>query len=336
MKRSSDMRVDGWLAIALALGLGSGQVAVALADEVPGAAAGVAVRIDDGRLTLQPHGAPLAEVLRAIGEAGGFEVILRGSLAEPVNEELADLPLEDAIRTLVGAHGLMVLRAAPSTDQTLGDIAEIRVRARGDASAQDLARSEPVQAAPQEDVVRQEEIDPAERQEAYRRAVRDYVPPTREQLTLALSAPATEDRIVAVPKVGMLPAGEAVKVLEDALSDDQDALVRSRAVAALTRLKGPAAGRLLRQRAIEDADADLRAQAINAIATSRGERSVNVLARAIRQDPDPEIRRVAVRALGRIEGDLARRHLERATREGDPEISRAAEQALAARADVRD
>jgi HEAT repeat protein len=225
----------------------------------------------------------------------------------------------------------VVLRAVASADQTQGDVVEIRVRARGGARAQDLAPSDPGQAAAQEDVHLQEESDPAERREAYRQAVGDDVPPTREELTLALSAPATEDRIVAVPKVGMLAPGEAVAVLEDALSEDQDALVRSRAVAALTRLEGPAAGRLLRQRALEDADPDLRSQAINAIATSRGERSVNVLARAMREDPDPEIRRVAIQALGRVEGDWARRYLERAARTLAPELRSVAERALAAR-----
>lgn len=327
----SNRRMRGWLAVALALCLGAG--AVAQADEVP---AGVVARIDDGRLTLQPHGAPLAEVLKAIGAAGGFAVVLRGPLAEPVSQEVADVSLEQAIRSLVGAHGLIVLRAAPHGDQTVGEVAEIRVRARPQA-ASGMASSDPAPTPPpddmaqQEDVVQQEELNPAKRQQAYREAVLAYIPPTREDLMVALSAPATEDRVVAVPKVGVLPPDEAIAVLEGALAEDQDALVRSRAVAALTRLEGQAADRLLCQRALEDADAGLRAQALNAIATSRGERSVNLLARALRQDPDPQIREVAIRALGRIEGDWVRRYLERAARTLDPGLRRVAEQALAER-----
>jgi hypothetical protein len=323
----SNRRMRGWLAVALTLCLGIG--AVAQADEAP---AGVVARIDDGRLTLQPYGAPLAEVLKAIGAAGGFAVVLRGPLAEPVEQELADVPLEDAIRSLVGAHGLIVLRAAPHGDQTVGEVAEIRVRARPRA-ASGVASPDPAPAPPQNDVAGQQELSPAERQQAYRAAVLAYVPPTREELFVALSAPATEDRVVAVPKVGVLSPDEALTVLEGALAEDQDALVRSRAVAALTRLEGPAADRLLRQRAIEDADADLRAQALNAIATSRGERSVNVLARALRQDPDPQIREVAIRALGRIEGEWARRYLERAARTLDRQLRRVAEETLAERQD---
>ncbi|MGH6898169.1 MAG: hypothetical protein ACREJ5_16745, partial [Geminicoccaceae bacterium] len=64
-------------------------------------AAGVEAQITSGLLTLEADGAPLAEVLRAIGAAGGFEVVLRGGFAAPVRESFADRPLEDAIRALV-------------------------------------------------------------------------------------------------------------------------------------------------------------------------------------------------------------------------------------------
>jgi HEAT repeat protein len=101
-------------------------------------------------------------------------------------------------------------------------------------------------------------------------------------------------------------------------------------VAALIRLEGPGARGLLRERALRDEDAALRIQALNALASSRGDRSVNVLAQALRQDPEPEVRLSAIRALGRVGGDWARSYLRRAVRDRDPEISLAAEQALAA------
>ena len=53
-------------------------IASAAAEDAP---AGVEARVTEGRLTLQADGAPLAEVLRAIGAAGGFEVVLRGAFA---------------------------------------------------------------------------------------------------------------------------------------------------------------------------------------------------------------------------------------------------------------
>ncbi len=67
-------------------------------------AAGVEVEVTGGLLTLDADGAPLAEVLRAIGQAGGFEVVLRGGFRAPVRESFADRPLEDVIRRLVAGH----------------------------------------------------------------------------------------------------------------------------------------------------------------------------------------------------------------------------------------
>jgi HEAT repeats len=323
---SSGMSVR-WLVV---LTLAIGQGAAAHAQE---AGHGVSVRVEDGRLTLNPVGAPLAEVLDAIGAAGDFTVTVRGELAEPVHQVLTDEPLEEAVRALVGAHSLVVLRAAPAAGATVGAISGIRVRANPDAVAEAEAQDVAEDAASQAEAGGEDsaELTRLEREDAYRQAVRDYVPPTPEELTEALRAPDAEDRIIAVPKVGVLEPGEAIAVLERALAEDQDALVRSRAVAALTRIEGQDADRMLRQRALEDGDAELRAQAVNAVASSRGERSVNVLARALREDPDREVRLAAVRALGRIDGDWTRNYLARAARTLDPELRKAAEEALAGR-----
>jgi len=130
-------------------------------------------------------------------------------------------------------------------------------------------------------------------------------------------------RVAAVPKVGALAPGAAVDIRSGVLAEEDDPLVRSRAVDALTRLEGPGARGLLRERGLGDEDAGLRTQALNALATSAGERSINVLGRALRDDPEPEVRMGAISALQRVGGDWASRDL-------DPEISAAAEQALAA------
>lgn len=318
----------GWRWLVL-IGLAIGQGTVAYAQDAGHA---VSAQVEDGWLTLEPGGAPLGEVLDAIGAAGDFRVTVRGSLAQNVERGFVNAPLEEAIRALVAGHSLIVLRAAPAAGAAIGDVTEIRVGANPDA----VAQAAPVDVAEDAALVETDGEDSAElarleREEAYRQAVRDYVPPTPEELTEALSAPDTKERVIAVPKVGVLSPVEAIAVLEDALADEQDALVRSRAVAVLTRLEGQDADRMLRQRALEDDDAELRTQAINAIASSRGERAVNVLARAMRRDPDPEVRLSAVRALGRIDGAWTRNYLARAARSLDPELRKAAEEALGGR-----
>jgi len=94
-------------------------------------------------------------------------------------------------------------------------------------------------------------------------------------------------------------------------------------------LDGLGARGLLREWALADDDPGQRIEAIDALASSRGERAVDVVARALRDDLEPNVRMSPIRALGRAGCDWARGHLRRATRDLDPEISLAAEEALA-------
>jgi HEAT repeats len=305
----------------------------AAAEDAPAegpSAAGVEARVIDGRLTLQADGTPLAEVLRAIGAAGGFEVVLRGAFATPVSAAFADRPLEDAIRELAEGHSMIVRHDDPDPATGVTAVAEIRVLENPDlAASAETAADEPV---PEADVGALEddgEYALSER-EAFRLANRDVPPPTRDDILIELGDPDQAKRVAAVPKVGALQPGAAADVLAGVFAEEDDPLVRSRAVAALTRLEGPGARMLLRERALGDDDAELRMQALNALATTDGERSVNLLGQALRDDGDLEVRKAAISALQRVGGDWARRPLERAVRDPDPSIRTAAEQALEA------
>jgi HEAT repeat protein len=118
-------------------------------------------------------------------------------------------------------------------------------------------------------------------------------------------------------------------VLEDVLAEDEDPLVRSRAVAALTRFGGDDAGSLLQAAALGDADSEIRIQAINALAASpAAARRTSALARALRDDPEPDVQRNALLALQRVGGEWARAYLERTAPRLDPELRMLAERAL--------
>jgi HEAT repeats len=301
------------------------------------------VQVTGGLLTLEAGGAPLAEVLRAIGRAGAFEVVLRGAFATPVRESFADRPLEDAIRHLVEGHSVVLLRADSNPASGAAALAEIRVIENPAlAASEDAGRDEPSGAGAEvaqddaaDERAREEGTDAPLDREAFRLANLGKPPPTREDILLELDDPDQAERVAAVPKVGSLAPQAALDILAGVFAEEDDGLVRSRAVAALTRLEGPAARGLLRERALADQDPELRMQALNALARSSGDRSINVLAQALRDDPEPAVREAAVSALGRLGGDWARRHLERAARDSDPRISQAAEQALAASAHAR-
>jgi HEAT repeats len=290
---------------------------------------GIEVAVSDDRLTLHADGAPLAEVLRAIGEAGAFEVVLRGAFVTPVRESFADRPLEDAILHLVEGHSVVLRRDDPEPVSGAAALAEIRVIENPALAASEGAGADEPASGAAEAAANDAGQEPLDR-EAFRLANLGKPPPTREGILLELGDSDQAERVAAVPKVGSLAPQAALDILAGVFAEEDDPLVRSRAVAALTRLEGPAARGLLRARALEDEDAELRMQALNALARSSGDRSINVLAQALRDDPAPAVREAAIEALGRVGGDWARRSLERAMRDPDPRVSQAAEQALAA------
>jgi hypothetical protein len=292
--------------------------------------AGVEAVVADGRLTLQADGAPLAEVLRAIGAAGEFEVVLRGAFAAPVRESFADRPLEDAIRDLAEGHSVVVLRDDPGPEAGAVNLAEIRVIENPDlAASEDALPGEPPQDGAEEAGLEDDADDLLTEREAFRLSRLGMPPPTREDILIELGDPDQALRVAAVPKVSTLAPGAALNILAGVFAREDDPLVRSRAVAALTRLEGPGAGMLLRERALRDEDAELRMQALNALASSAGERSVTVLGRILAQDSDPQVREAAISALQRV-GGWGRRYVENAAADRDPKVRTAAEQALAA------
>jgi hypothetical protein len=138
--------------------------------------------------TLRADGASLAEVLRAIGAAGAFEVVLRGTFATPVHEAFAERPLEDAIRGLLAGHSVVFLRADPDPAFGAGALAEIRVIENPAPASED-----PGLDAPSTDATQAAEDDPTDEppmdRETFRLAKLGVRPPTREDILLELGDP---------------------------------------------------------------------------------------------------------------------------------------------------
>jgi HEAT repeats len=306
----------GWragLAVALAAALAGG----AAADPAPeeNAAAGRAaleVDVTDGLLSLEAT-APLAEVLRAIGAAGGFRVVVKGVLAEPVAASFTDQPLEDAIRELVGRRSLVVVRD-PSSDPAA--LAEIKVF------------GDPVAAAVEEETPAQPAEDAAP--DGVSSAIVAHAAPTKDDVLWALDDPERDARVAALPRTRGLPPGEAVEVLSGVLTNEADALVRSRAIAALTRINDGEATALLKAWVRDERDAEIRMQALNALAATVGERATTTFGRALRTDPEPEVRATAIEVLARVGGPWARGYVERTARDLANPVYPAAVEALAA------
>jgi hypothetical protein len=308
-------RLQIGLAVALLLGLGLG----------PAAAGSIEARVDEGRLTLMAEAAPLVEVLQAIGDAGGFAVVIRGDLAQPVERRFEDRPLEDALQELTKGHTVIIKHAPDS-----GDLSELRVIASRRATPAPPASVSATEAvAALAAAVEPEERSGMSKREAFRFANRARPAPTEDDIRYALAGDDQSERVAAIPKVGSLMPQDALAVLSDVLAEDRDPLVRSRAVAALTRIEGDGAGSLLQSALLNDGDVGIRLQAINALAASPGaQRRTSALARAMRDDPQADVRRSALLALQRVGGDWARSYLERTAPRLEPDLRQLAERAL--------
>ncbi len=62
------------------------------------------VRVDGDRLSVDLGAVPLADVLRAIAEQAGAELVIRGDLGELAPQAFAGKPLAEGIRQLVGPN----------------------------------------------------------------------------------------------------------------------------------------------------------------------------------------------------------------------------------------
>lgn len=62
----------------------------------------------DATVDLELASAPLADALRLLGEAGGFDVVIDGTVAGEVTLRLRDARAREAVEALARSHGLSV------------------------------------------------------------------------------------------------------------------------------------------------------------------------------------------------------------------------------------
>jgi HEAT repeat protein len=67
------------------------------------------VHLSAGRLSLRSDGAPLGEVIEAIGHRAQLKITLRGTVDTPLTEEFKDIPLDDAFRRLSRWHSIVLI-----------------------------------------------------------------------------------------------------------------------------------------------------------------------------------------------------------------------------------
>jgi hypothetical protein len=193
----------------------------------PNPATRLHVEVDRGTLAVHVRNAPLAQVLRALGEQAGIQVTVSGDVSSPVTHSFAGVPLEEGIRRLAHGYSLVLTHTAAAGTSRAAMLT--RVWVLGGASTPDPVASatsapEP-RAAPQRQArgqpggSRQVSVPASEATRASQRA--DWL-----QVIQTFTAAADHGSAAAVALLGDIMATEA------------DAVVRHHAVAALGRLPG--------------------------------------------------------------------------------------------------
>jgi hypothetical protein len=180
---------------------------------------GIEVEVTDGLLTLRADGEPVADVLRAVGVAGAFEVVLRGAFAMPVREWFADRPLEDAIRRLLEGHSVVFLRNDRAPASAAAGLAQVRaIENSARTAAEDANRDDAGLLSANDDATEKAQLG----REAFRLANRGVPPPTGDDILFELGEPDQAARVTAIPKVGSLQPREAVAILSGVFAEDED------------------------------------------------------------------------------------------------------------------
>ncbi len=249
---------------------------------IPGNAA-VTLAFKEGRVSGRIRGVPLREVLSELSRQTGIPAYLSGGgMDEKIRVQFEDLPLEEALRRILGRNYILVYaRANPRLGRAApGRLSGIRVLSRPAASLAHEARARPPGAAA-----------PI----ASPRASSDTSPQALSRQALQAARPA--DRIAALRALAALRKPDETLSTFTAALRDADAGVRQTALSQVRRQGMAVSLETLSAMAIEDPKPELRLRAWNEI-VDRAEPQVaqEYLVKGLK-DPDPKVRGIIERML---------------------------------------
>jgi HEAT repeats len=188
------------VAVALRTMSSSGEsfVSVAFAAQPRDAILDVTVR--SSRVSLKVRGAPLADVLGAIGRQAGVKVVLRDALRTSVTATLINVPIEEAIRRLGRWHSIVLIYDQPTDRAGRSALSEVWVTCPDADAASGLARgvvSAAAGASGEDAGAKGQSLSEPERWARALIAVKDASPEIRNQQIGALVSAHGEPAIVA-------------------------------------------------------------------------------------------------------------------------------------------
>ena len=256
----------------------------------------IEVEVRNGLVSLDVRNAPLADVIREIGEVAGFETVVQGSLDTQITRSLTEMPVYDAVRRLARETIFVIIHAPDASGAEAASINEIR-----------LYRSTLGQPPLPRVITVPEGVDP--------------------ELLAGLSADDARERVRAVQKLGRTGEESALAVFERVIRQDDDPMVRGQAAAALGKFGSERAIPAL-QAALDDLEQSVRVQAVRGLGHIGGESSARILGELLLNDADGRVRRTAAWSLGQVDDELARSYLKAASRDPDSAVRQTASQSL--------
>lgn len=223
-----------------------GQSVLATAAKVEPVTAPIEVKIREGLLTVNARDAPLADVLRTIGEIAGFKVVIRGDLSTAVTKSFADVPLDKVISRLIGKNSWIMIYGPSDGDGRVSAPSELLVYGSRDTGTATVMQPTTVTS----------NMAPPESSPAS----------LEESILKDLAGPDRHARARAIGMLGRLKDENSIDILIQLLSEEEDPSVRQTAVVALGRIGSDRAIDTLEELSHSDPDAAVRAAANSALA----------------------------------------------------------------------
>ena len=258
-------------------------VIVLLAWLAPAFASEIEVSLNDELIALEAKEAPLGEVLAAVAEVAGFELVLHEEMVSPVTITLTDMLVDEGVKRLLGdipvimryrgfvltaVYVLVKGEDTPVDEPTVGEFNPPQIDSDRGLRLQEVG-------------VLVEQSDTS--------ALADVLYDSDASV-----------RRLAVIGIGKQPIHNAALVLSTALQDE-DRYVRQQAVVVLGRMShGDQTADLLSRALLEESDPGIRRMAAKRLGRMGNEQAISVL-RTVQGDPDPRIQGIANRALKRLE-----------------------------------
>ena len=232
----------------------------------------------EGRLSVNVRDAPLADVLRLIGQKADLKVNLDGQLRTPITGTFAGVPLEAGIRRLTRGYSSSFAYDPPPHPGQGARFSEIwvigpdppaptdpRARAARLASVDGLGRRRDDGAIAELSRILAQDPDPTVRARAARALMRARDARATPGLTAALGDQQPSVRIQAIHALRSVDGERSAETLGRVLASDPDPSVRRTAAWVLASLRDAAAESALRTAMSADGDPSVRRAAAEAL-----------------------------------------------------------------------